>query len=279
MTDTNAATQTAKSPIPGVKVLLQGESGSGKTTSLLTLRSSAITPFIIMTEPSVSTLGKTACLNLHYKYIAPVASSFEDMIALAERINQLSFEMLTKSTDPNRARHKQFVELLRTLHDFTCDRCGKSFGDVTQWGTDRVLCLDTLSGVNPMAMALVSGDKPVKSQADWQVAQGLILNLIQQLCTNTRCHFILTAHEERETDEITGAVKVMASTLGKKLAPQIPKFFDEVIESRRDGDKFVWSTITANTVLKARLAPFGAQIAPSFVGLIDAWKAQGGLIE
>lgn len=267
------------SPVPGVKALLEGETGSGKTTSALSFIPAGIVPFVLMTDPSIGTFGKTTCQELHYKYITPVSSTFQDMIAGATRINQFTMEMLAKTQDPNRQKHKQFIEVLSALHNFKCDRCGVEFGDVTTWSTKRALFFDSLTGLNPMAMDLVAGDKPIKSQADWQMAQGQILKLVQSLCVNLRCHFVMTAHQERETDEVTGAVKVMVSTLGKKLAPLIPRFFDEVIESVREGDQFRWSTITINTVLKSRLMPFGAKLPASFVPLIQAWQSNGGVIE
>ena len=40
------------------------------------------------------------------------------------------------------------------MNDFTCDRCGESFGDVSTWNTDRAIVVDSLSGLNIMAMDL-----------------------------------------------------------------------------------------------------------------------------
>ena len=267
------------SPIPGIKVLLQGESGSGKTHALRSLIQAGIKPLMVMTDPSLSTLADLPCTQWHYMYVPPVAFDFADMIGTAEKINVLSFDSLAKMTDPNRAKNRQWISLLTALHKFKCDRCGAEFGDATSWGTGKALYLDSMSGLNPMALSLVAGDKPVKAMADWQIAQGEILKLIQKITAGCRCHVVLTAHIERETDEITGGVQLMAATLGRKLAPQIPRFFDEVIHTVRNGDKFLWSTATSNMAVKTRLLQRRCDLTPSFVPLIDEWKKRGGFVE
>ncbi len=83
---------------------------------------------------------------------------------------------------------------------------------------------------------------------------------------------MLTAHLERETDEVTGGVSLMASTLGKKLAPRLPRFFSDVIHAKRDGEKFSWSTASFNVDLKARNVPIADNLPPSFVPLLKQWK-------
>jgi hypothetical protein len=79
---------------------------------------------------------------------------------------------------------------------------------------------------------------------------------------------------ERETDEVTGGISLMASTLGRKLAPRLPRFFSDVIHAKREGEKFSWSTATFNVDLKARNVPISETIPPSFVPLIEKWRSR-----
>jgi hypothetical protein len=261
--------------IPGTNTLLLGATGTGKTYCLRTLADAGLEVFIISTEPGIaSTLGDTDPSKVHWHYIAPATASWTDMIQSAERINQLSFEALAKLPDINKRKYHEFLDVLTTCNDFVDDRTGQHFGDVSTWGPDRALVVDSLSGLNVMAMNLVIGSKPVKSQADWGVSMDNLERFITKLTTDTRCFFILTAHLERETDEMTGGTQLMASTLGRKLAPRLPRFFDDVVQCRREGDKFVWATDTLNVDLKARNLPLSGSLAPSFTQIITAWRSK-----
>jgi len=201
------------------------------------------------------------------------------MIDSAEKVNQFSFESVSKMVDPNRRLYNQFVDLLSSLNNFKCDRDGQVYGDVCTWGTGRALVLDGLTGVGVMAMGLVVGGKPVRHQGDWGIAMQLVENLIQKLCMDTRCHFILIAHSERETDEVMGGSRIMAATLGRKLAPKLPRFFSDVILSDKTGTKFTWSTAAVGADLKARNLPVADNLPPDFAQVVSSWKRQGGIIE
>jgi hypothetical protein len=139
--------------------------------------------------------------------------------------------------------------------------------------------IDSLSGVNIMAMNLVVGSKPVKHQGDWGVAMDNLERLVQKLCIDTKCHFVLIAHAERETDEVQGGSKIMAATLGRKLAPRLPRFFSDVVLADKQGTKFTWSTAAVGADLKARNLPIADGLPPDFGQIIASWKKQGGLIE
>jgi len=264
--------------IPGPKEFLIGASGSGKTHALRTLQPNGVTPFVIFTEPGMEILGDIPDEQLHWRYIAPARQSWNSMVETANNINTLSFESLTKLSDANRRDYNQFSEVLRACNAFKCDRCGKEFGDVSKWGTDRALVLDSLSGLNIMAMQLVTGGKPVRNQAEWGVAQNNLEMVIQKLCMDLQCMFVLIGHLERETDEVSGGVKLMASTLGKKLAPKLPRFFSDVIMSVNEAGKFSWSTAAMGADLKARNLPWQDGLKPDFTQIIKAWQKRGGII-
>ena len=265
--------------IPGAKTLLIGATGAGKTHSLRTFIEAGVTPFILFTEPGMRTVSDIPCDHLHYKYVPPAAPTWDGLIDNAKKINTLSFKALAQMGDIDKQKYAQFLEVLTTMNDFVCDRCGEHFGDVAKWNTDRALCMDSLSGLNIMAMDLVAGAKPVKAMGDWGVAMDNLERYINTLTNNTHCHFVLTAHAQQERDEITGATTIMASTLGQKLAPKVPRFFDDVVFCRNTENKFTWSTSESNIAVKYRnLAP-GRLLPPSFVPLIESWKKAGGIIQ
>lgn len=270
---------TTKSPLPGVNVMLMGPSGAGKTTAIRSLIAKGIKPYCIFTEPGFEVLGDLPPDKLGWHYIPPAGQSWTAMVEGAKNINTLSLESLAKLTDPSRKEYNQFVDLLSSLNNFRDDRTGQQLGDVCKWGTGRAIVVDGLSGVNIMAMNLIVGSKPVRSIADWGISMNLIANLMQKLCTDTRAHFVLISHIERETDEVLGGSKVMAATLGRKLAPVLPRFFSDVILAEKNAAKFTWSTTAVGADLKARNLPLAENQPPDFGPIIESWKKQGGIIE
>lgn len=262
---------------PGVKVMLLGGTGTGKTHSIRTLLDAGLEVFVLFSEPGMEVLADTDPERLHWHYIAPSSPEFADMIDSAKKINSMNLKMLADMTDINKRKYTEFIDLLVALSDFPCDRTGKKYGAVDDWGPERVIVVDSMSGLAIMAMNLVTGSKPVKSMSDWGIAQDNLERLITKLCVDTKCHFVLTAHLERETDEITGGTTLMASTLGKKLAPKLPRFFSDVIHVKREGTSWSWSTATSNVDLKARNLPIADKISPSFVPLIENWAKRNAV--
>lgn len=256
-----------------------GPSGSGKTYSIRTLVDAGITPFVIFTEPGMEVVSDIPPEKLHWRYVPPVSSSLDALSDMAKKVNTLTFESLTKMTDPNRSQYNQFLELVAACNEFKCDRTGESFGSVDSWGTDRALVIDSLTGVNRMAMNLVVGGRPTKSMADWGLAQDMIRKLVDHLTTVPNCMFLLIAHVARERDEITGGTYVTINTLGQKLAPEIPVFFSDVVLAQRLGDNFTWSTAAPQTDTKTRNLQIKEKLPPTFVSIIDTWKTRGGQIK
>jgi hypothetical protein len=199
------------------------------------------------------------------------------MIDATNKVNTLTFENLSKMSDPHRTKYNQFVEIIKTCSNFK-DSTGKEWGAVDSWGTDKALVIDSLSGLSDMAMQLVAGGKAVRQMQDWMVAQNTLEFFINKCVTDLNCWFVMTAHIEREKDEITGAMSVMVSTLGRKLAPKIPKYFSDVILFHREADKFYWSTAGSNIAVKSRNLPLSDKLAPSFLPLVNEWKKRGGVI-
>lgn len=278
---------TAPEPslLPGVNVLLEGPAGTGKTHSLGTLVETGIEVFGLFTESGLETLtgywtdhGKPVPPNLHWHMLKRKSAGFEALVRGAESVNTMSLEALAKMQDPKRMEHNEFVNLLKALTNFPCDRTGQTFGPVDQWGPNRAIFIDSLTGMNSIVMSLVVGNKPMKSMADWGLAQDQLEKLLRQLTDGCKCHFILISHVERETDQVFGGVKVTVSTLGKSLAPKIPPMFSDVILSVREGSKFTWSTANALADLKTRNLAIADGLPPSFNPIIEKWKSRGGRI-
>jgi hypothetical protein len=270
-----------KSTLSGFNIMLMGPAGSGKTHAIGTLVDAGIEVFYLALEPGLESLlgywadsGKPIPPNLHWHTLKAPDTSFLDMLDTATKINTFSLEMLAKMVDPNKSRHNQYLELFKTLNDFEDQRDGKKFGAVNTWGTDRCLVIDSLTGLNNAALNLVIGGKPVRSQSDWGIAQQQLEGLLRKLCDGCVCHFVLLAHVERESDLVLGGVKLMASTLGKALAPKIPAMFSDVILTVRQGDKWTWDTANVMADLKTRNLPIKSDNPPSFAPVVKKWQAR-----
>ena len=265
--------------LAGVNVLLEGPAGTGKTHSIGTLVDAGIEVFYLMFEPGLESLlgywtdrGKPVPANLHWHQIKAPKAGFNELAEAALRVNTLTFESLTRLPDTNRSKYNQFESFLRCLADFKDDRTGQTFGPVDDWGTNRALVIDGMTGMGLAALSLVIGGKPVKSMQDWGMAQDQLERVLRMLCDHCPCHFVLLAHVERETDQILGGIKLMTSTLGKALAPKLPTMFSDVILSVRAGDKWTWDTASALADLKTRNLPIAAGLQPDFNQIIMKWK-------
>ena len=128
-------------------------------------------------------------------------------------------------------------------------------------------------------MQLVVGGKATRSQAEWGQAQHYVEELLQKLTNGCRCHFVLIAHIERETDQVLGGSKITMSTLGKALGPKIPQMFSDVVLCRREGDKFMWSTADVSADLKFRNLPLSSTIKPDFAQIVSKWKSRAAGVE
>lgn len=258
----------------GFKVLVEGDTGTGKTYSLRTL-CNIITGgvFLVATEPgAMEILGDIPCDKLHYHYVPAANPSFDALIDSGTKINQMTYEGLTKLSGIGKTEYAQFLDVLRTLKNFKCDRCGKEFGSVDKWDDTRALVIDSLSGLGLMTLDLTVGGKPVKHQGEWGVAMDNLERLINKLCFSTKCHFVMTAHIEREMDEVSGGVTLMVSAPGKKLSPKIPRYFDDVVHTRRENAEWFWTVLTPNVATKSRHLEYVAKLKPSFAPILEAYK-------
>lgn len=277
-------TPAAVSALPGVNVLLMGPAGTGKTYSIGTLVDSGIETFYFAYEAGAESLlgywtdvGKPVPKNLHICTVRAASASFSEMADAAKQVNQLSYEMLKKATDPNRSRYNQFESFLRSFNKVIPDNETADYGSVDTWGCDRAIVIDGLTGMGDSAMKSIIGGKVDKDQKDWGLAQNLVENTLRKLTADCRCHLVVISHVERETDMILGGVKLSVSTLGQKLPGKLPPMFSDVILTVRKGREFVWDTENPMADVKSRNLPISGSNKPDFATILNKWKSRGGV--
>jgi hypothetical protein len=257
----------------GSKTLLIGASGAGKTTAIGSLAKTGLETFCIFTDPNYHVLGQLSCKDgMHKAYLPPADMTFDALYDAADKVSKLTVEALCAQKSADKGNYTQFLKLITLCRNYKCDVCAKEFGAIDSWGTDRAFVLDGLSGLSIMSRDLTVGSKPAMHPGEWGIAQNNVEKFVQKCATGLKAHFVLIAHLEKEIDEVAGTSKLMASTLGRKLAPKLPWMFSDVILATREGAKFGWSTDMSGVDVKPTNLPRGSNLEPSFVPLIKRWK-------
>lgn len=265
--------------------LLVGPSGSGKTSAIATQLLAGLEVFVVVTEPDgvaslldACTRHKVSVDRLHWTTCLPAAAGWSGIEEMISKINSMDQKGLADVKDMGKANFRDAaMNFLNAFRRFKCERTGEEFGDFTTWDDTRSMNVDSLTGWSAMAWGTTVGYKPTANPGEWGIAQNFIEKFLLKINNDRRCFFTLTAHLEKEMDEMTGVKRLMVSTLGSKLAPKIPAFFSEVVRTYREVDpkgqaSFRWSTLASDQDLKNRALPMSANLQPSFVQIVDAYK-------
>lgn len=273
----------------GSTVLLMGGPGSGKSYSLSTIMEAGLDLFVVGTEPRfIETIEqsirdrKLDINKFHVTRVYPATAPWLQLISTAQIIGNANYETLSlMKSGIGKESYRQFVDLLQAMANFTDERTGKQYGPVDK--LDPATCavaIDSLTGVAMMSMDLMVGAKPTKHQGEWGVAMDNLERFGNKCTADIKCFFVMTGHIEREINPVTQATNnVYVSTLGSKLSPKWGRFYSEIIHAYREGDQYYWSTITPLYDLKRRFLPLQDKMKPSFVPIIEAWKARRKLAE
>lgn len=280
---------------PGVKppsVMLAGDPGDGKTTSLVTLLEAGIECFVVPTDlngmdslldavrndPKTRLPRKNAgdlIKLLHWSNLTPAPAGWGTLREMARTITAMNYADLSNMKGGiDKAKTNLVNSWIELMSDFVCDRTGEHFGDVTQFDDKRAVIIDSLSGINKMAKEHVVGFKPTLHQGEWGTAMNLEEQIIYSLLAQCQCYVVVTAHRDKVQNEITGTPEISIAALGNKLAPQLVKNFSEVVRAYRNKDQFFWSTSETNMPVKNRALPIGDKLPPTFAPIILAHEAR-----
>ena len=265
----------------GPNVLLMGPAGTGKTHSIGTLVDSGIEVFYLGLESGLESLigywsdrGLPVPPNLHWHILEWPNISYKELETNARKILTLDYESLTKMKDNDRVKYDMFLRIQTLFCDFEDQRTGQKFGAVDDWGNNRAIVIDGMTGLSRAAMSAQVGGKPVRSPSDFGVAQDQLEVFLRMTCDQCKCWFVLIAHVEREIDLVLGGSKISVSTLGKALPHKIPPMFSDVILAVRNVDKWNWDTANPQGDLKSRNLPIRADIAPDFRLIYAKWLSR-----
>lgn len=276
---------TSPETLFGPKILLEGPSGTGKTYALGTLTDWAaarsIPVRVLFVENGLEALqgywvdrGLPIPDNLAWHSMAIKPISLASLMSAADDVGKLSYEALTKKIDHNRGANNAFHRILAACADFPDDRTGKKLGAVDTWGADVVFAIDSLSELSNACMKMVIGNKPTAAPPDYGVAQNNLMNFLRLITQGCRPIFAMTAHVDRDKDEVSGTTRVMTKSIGKALYGDIPPLFSDVIYTVREADKFYWDTAAYGVDTKTRSLGYRSKIDPNFALILDKWEAR-----
>jgi hypothetical protein len=265
----------------GPKVVLMGLGGTGKTYAIGTLcewaERNGFEVAILFTEAGLETLlgyfrdkGKEppACVYWHQQGTKPI--SLKALMSSADNIGKLSYEALAKSVDGNRGgENNAFWKILQSCSNFKDDRTGKELGAVDMFPAKRIFVMDSLTETANAAFKMQVGARPMASPGDYGVAQNSLMNFLRLLTQGIDCPFVMTAHVDRETDQVTQSTKIMIKAIGKALATEIPTLFSDVIYTTREGSTFYWDTAAYGVDTKTRSLGYRSKIEPNFALIMD----------
>ncbi len=283
------------SDLTGPKILLQGDAGTGKTYAIGTIVdwAAAQTPprevFCLFTENGLETLlgywidppvdanGKPirpvrpVPANLRWHVLKGLTIGLDGQMAAVKNAGLLNYQALAAGTDPSRGANNPAQKLLEAFANFPDDRTGTKHGNIGQWGADKILCVDSLSEVAQAYSKMIVGNKAVMAQNEYMVAQNNCMNLIRYWTQGAAFTFVLTAHLQRQVNEITGSIQLMTKAIGKAMSDDIPQNFSEVIFCYREGTQFFWDTAPVGVASKTRYLPLKAKITPDLGFIMDKW--------
>ena len=212
------------------KLLIVGDSGSGKTGSLASLANAGYNLRIIDLDNGVDILKSV----LTHPAYAQVYSR--------EAVNRVVFETVTDTMRningrllPGKATvWQRMADFMARWKSETAD-----FGSIATWSPKEVLVVDSLSMATTAAVNFVQAMNARLGQKmtwdDIYGAQQLLETFAQTLYDDAvKCQVIVLAHPDFIKDQ-NGIDRGYPATVGNKLSPKFGRYFNNVIEARSDG--------------------------------------------
>lgn len=227
-----------------VKLIYIGDSGTGKTGSLVSLLEAGYNLRILDMDNGMDSL------LAHAKQKDP---------KLLDKIDYQTFRDKFKA-DPVRGpivsgQPKAYVNANKALNKWDDETIP------AEWGDQTVFVLDSLTAMARAAFFWAQGMNPTsKDPRQWYGAAQDSVKIILDLLTSDdfKAHVVVISHVSL-VERPDGSMKGYASSIGKALGPEIPKFFNTLIqaESRGTGENVKRTIQTMPTSLVDLKSPGG----------------------
>ena len=249
------------------KLLLVGDSGSGKTGSLASLALAGFNLNIADLDAGLDVLA-----NLLAK--APEALARVSYETITDKMRNVGGRLIPAQA----TAWQRLVGLLSNWPDK---------GSITTWGSQDILVIDSFTLAGNAAMNFVLsmnqrlGQRP--HQSDWYDAQQMLESLLQMLYDEAiKCNVILTSHIAFIGEDNSAIATGYPMALGKALPPKVGRYFNTILLARSTGagsgvkrQILTSSTRMANGIVELKNTAPG-QVKPEYpleTGLADYFKA------
>lgn len=252
------------------KLLLIGDSGSGKTGALASLVKAGYKLRVLDLDNGLDSL------RTFVTHQCPDKAENVEFRTLRDRRKATPTGSVIDGTP------KAFVDALKMLDkwSYTHDGVTVDLGVPATWGPDTILVVDSLTFLSDAAFdfrePLVprSRDGKYDPRMVYKDAQDAIANVLALLTSESfRTNVIVTAHI-RYTDNPDGTMKGYPTAIGAALGPTIPRYFNStaLCLTQPGGKRTIQTVATALVDLK-NPAPFKmAPQLPIETGLADFFK-------
>lgn len=241
------------------KSIVIGESGTGKTHSLMTLIPAGQKLRLVSIENNSLNVIKKAIKEYQVKVRAKKVPPIQEgqlgvMIPGKPKLGLADFhkaqkenlgkttDVVMKQTDPKKKDYTRFIEVVESTVSFTDSLSGENMGLISDWGEDTTLALDSLTILCEAIKQHTIGGKVAISQPEWGMMQTTLKGYLRILTDDLLCNLVLLAHPVKEVDPNMGVTRIYPANLGVALNGEIPAMFTESIWAYTEKGLFYWST-------------------------------------
>lgn len=213
-----------------VKLLLTGDSGSGKSGALASL---------VRAGYKLRVLDMDNGLDPLKTYIMKECPHAVDNV----EFRTLRDNYKTTAAGPKVDKPKAFVDAMRMLDQWKYD--DTDLGRPSEWGPDYICVLDSLSFFSDAAFDWAEGLNPgAKDPRQWfYSAQQAVESALALLTSSSfRTNVIVTAHVRYSTGD-DGRNKGYPNAIGSALGPTIPRYFNHWAQCENKAGKRTIRTV------------------------------------
>ena len=279
-------------------ILLYGEGGTGKSTSIATFfkmqpKFPDIKVRYLCTEAN-ALVGMKQGLKMHKIELKPgqlhymvCRPSLVGSITTAQKVKEFednflklgnSEAMKVKIGIGDRAKHTAFVNILKGMATFKgidyVSGVEEDLGDYLRWDSDTIFVIDSLTSCVDYLIEAVKANRILTELSDYNhVQSNLMAKIIIPLTEQCRCSIVMLGHpcigedqmERQPKDADSKIMKMYPKTFGQALNNTLVSKFSETIFAYTDKfDNFYWAGKKEGVATSPRKFPRKDKLTPDF---------------